>query len=308
MRKQEKNRNHFFPLQADSKPPLPLKATKSRSRVDTDSPLALPRRSSKSHSNSKSDRPCPLSRDSLLYLRRRSNALICSFTSGYPENYSGSSCGAVNSAGGVELRSSCGEGSCGNGGVHSKRLFRSSTQDAVGSYSSFDAAPSSSSSYGVGIINDSGANTISTDATDGAFIASDGKLITPRFPLNAERPSGVALRSSSSSTSFVPGESVDVASPRRHVCAAFSGAGSSAAPFGADFCCVVCGKKAPKAENGCPNGAITSTGAEEKFAEKRQRRESRRKFEAATTNEEDAKKDQIFLQQLKGLRKLRSNW
>ena len=203
-----------------SKPPLPVGATKSR----TESPSFL--RATKSNA----DRPCPLSRDSLLYLRRRSNALICSFTSGYPENSSCNSSAAAAAPSFSDLHSSPNPG----GGATS----------SFGTASSFDAAPSSSD--GVVVVE------LLHDA-DAAFAFRKDDSESARFLSRPAPPHGKPPLLDQFSTSSAS----EVASPR-HVCAAFAGVGTG---FGAGFFCVVCGKEAPKKATAVNGGVAAEKSA-----------------------------------------------
>ena len=268
---------------------MPTEATKPRSPRTTNQGSPLRHRSTKSLT----DRPCPLSRDSLLYLRRRSNALICSFTSGYPEDYSGSSVAAPSSS--TDLHSS-------RSGVHSKKesvCYSSTNGVAVHSTSSFGAAPSSSSN-GVEIFYDAATEVVfSSSGVDSPF--------SRRFPSST---SGKRRQDPRSHSSF----SSNAASPR-HVCAAFTGVGLGAAPsahFGADFCCVVCGKKAPKAESRRKCGDGSGSGAAETSTARRRSKRDLRRQDAVEVNGSDCANKEIatgnFLRKFKGLRKLRSNW
>ena len=215
------------------KPPSSTQATKSCS--------IEPLRSADSSSNrlltkSRVDRPCPLSRDSLLYLRRRSNALHCSLTSGYPENDSSSN--GVTAAASSDLHST-------NQSSRHPSVERSTNQslstpgqiysdqtvpDAVNS--SFDAAPSSTSNS-VQIFYDAAAEAVFSSSLD-----SDSS----RLSIQRLRRPTASIRATESAS--------DSASPS-HVCAAFSGKGGAVtSSFGVEFSCVICGKKAPRKEAG----------------------------------------------------------
>ena len=171
---------------------------------------------------------------------------------------------------------------------------QSSSFDAAQS-SSFDAAQSSS----FGAASSSSSNgLVYYDASD--------RVVSPNV---ATKPPLPALSSSSSASN----QNIHNNNSPRHVCAAFTGDAGVTARFGADFRCVVCGNKAPKA---AATRRREGGGAERSRESRRnnRRREARNSVDGLEDVTEtnlvarDSTEAETFLKKFKRLRKLRSRW